>query len=349
MQTRRSVTSPRPTLAPSVPPPVAPVRPVSRGALLRSDLSILLVAIIWGSSYVVMQRVGEHVPAGAFLALRFLTALPVVLLLAAPSLRRLNRTELISGLAFGTMLYGILMLETVGVRYTSAANAGFLITVSVVLVPVLERFLSRRTQSPVVYIATVTALFGCALLLLNDGIRLQSGDLIILAAAMIRAVQITLFGRHVRGQSIQNLTAVQFVVVIVLAVITSVFTGDPVWSVAGEVDGRSWLLIAYLGVLGTAFAFFVQLRSARLSSSTRVGLVLCTEPVFATIFAIFAAGESLGLVQAVGGFLMVGSALVGRAVESSGRERAVKPQRDGNVAERFPPPLPPNGSRDHSR
>jgi len=54
--------------------------------------------------------------------------------------------------------------------------------------------------------------------------------------------------------------------------------------------GKQPLLIAYLGVLGTSFAFFVQLRSARLSSSTRVGLILCTEPVFATIFAVLAAG-----------------------------------------------------------
>nr|BFE72039.1 hypothetical protein GCM10020092_053400 [Actinoplanes digitatis] len=97
------------------------------------------------------------------------------------------------------------------------------------------------------------------------------------------------------GQSIQNLTVVEFVVVIVLASLTSVFTGDPVWSAAGQVDGRSWLLIAYLGVLGTAFAFFMQLRSARLSSSTRVGLILCTEPVFATIFAIAVAERVAGL------------------------------------------------------
>jgi drug/metabolite transporter (DMT)-like permease len=137
----------------------------------------------------------------------------------------------------------------------------------------------------------------------------------------------------VQGQSIQNLTAVEFVVVILLASLTSVFTGDPVWSVAGQVDGRSWVLIAYLGVLGTAFAFFMQLRSARLSSSTRVGLILCTEPVFATIFAIAVAGESLGFIQAIGGLLMVGSALVGRAAEASGRT-ARRPRPAGQA---FPP------------
>ncbi|GAA0467749.1 hypothetical protein Ade02nite_88560 [Paractinoplanes deccanensis] len=333
-------------LEPSLARPAEPVGPASARSLLWSDLSILAVAIIWGSSYVVMQVVGDRVPAAAFLALRFLTALPVVLLLAAPTLRRLNRKELLAGAAFGAMLYGILILETVGVQHTSAANAGFLITVSVVLVPVLERLLGGRAQPRVVYGATMAALFGCALLLLNDGIHPRSGDLIILGAAMIRATQITLFGRHVHGQSIQNLTAVEFVVVVVLATLTSVATGDPVWEVAGQVDGRSWLLIVYLGVLGTAFAFFVQLRSARLSSSTRVGLILCTEPVFATAFAIGAAGESLGLLQGLGGFLMVAAALVGRAAERSGRESRRQGPPAGNVSAHEADPLPLNGSRD---
>lgn len=268
-----------------------------------------------------MQTVGARVPAAAFLALRFVTALPAVFLLAGPSLRRLNRLELQAGVLFGALLFGILILETVGVQHTSAANSGFLITVSVILVPLLERIISRRSQPLIVYAAIVVALCGCGLLLLHDGVHPRPGDLIILAAAMIRATQITLFGRHVSGQSIQNLTAVEFVVVVLLASITSVLSGHPVWTVAPHVDGGSWLLIAYLGVLGTSFAFFAQLRSARLSSSTRVGLILCTEPVFATLFAVIAAGETLSLAQSVGGTMMVLSAIVGRAGEASGRAR----------------------------
>lgn len=283
-----------------------------RGALFRSDLSILAVAVVWGSTFVVMQVVGESVPPAALLALRFLIALPPVLLLAAPSLRGLTRGEVLTGAAFGVMLYGILMLETIGVRHTSAASAGFLITVSVVLVPLLERVVNRRSQPGTVYAATVVALLGAALLLLRDGLHPRSGDLIILAAAMVRAGQLTLSGRHTHGRSPQNLTAVQFVVVATLATLTSVLTGRPVWSVAAGVDGGSWLLIAYLGVLGTAFAFFAQLRAARLSGPTRVGLILCTEPVFATAFAVAVGGESLGPLQVIGGLLMACAALAGR-------------------------------------
>ncbi|HTP17158.1 MAG TPA: hypothetical protein VMK13_15160, partial [Streptosporangiaceae bacterium] len=62
-----------------------------------------------------------------------------------------------------------------GVRHTSAANAGFLITLSVVMVPALERVSSKRRQSSVVYLMTVTAVIGCGMLLLSRGAHPQSG------------------------------------------------------------------------------------------------------------------------------------------------------------------------------
>ncbi|MDQ1029475.1 drug/metabolite transporter (DMT)-like permease [Streptomyces umbrinus] len=300
-----------------------------RRATVPLDLSVLLVAVIWGSSYVVMQDVGESVSAASFLALRFMTALPVIVLIAARTLPHISRSEVVSGAFFGSLLYGILILETVGVKHTSAANSGFLITVSVVLIPVLERVISRRRQAAMVYAATVTALVGCGLLVLEGGLHPQSGDLIILGAALVRATQITLFGRQsgVTGkQSLSNLTLVEFLVVCLLASITSAFTSTPVWEASGAVSGQNWLLIAYLGVLGTSYAFFVQLRAARLSSSTRVGLILATEPLFAAVFAVLAAGEGIGLIQGIGGALIVLAAIVGRHFE--GRNKAEPVEQD---------------------
>ncbi|MDJ1130527.1 DMT family transporter [Streptomyces iconiensis] len=295
------------------------------------DLSVLLVAVIWGSSYVVMQDVGESVSAASFLALRFATAIPIIALMAAPTLSRITRSEIISGCVFGTMLYGILILETVGVKHTSAANAGFIITVSVVLIPALERLISRRSQPGMVYAATVVALIGCGMLLLASGLHPHTGDFIILAAALVRATQITLFGRHGKSgtQSLSNLTLVEFVVVAVLATATSGFTSSPVWQAAGEVSGQNWLLIAYLGVLGTSYAFFIQLQAARRSSSTRVGLILATEPFFATLFALVAGGESLGLVQGIGGALIVTAAMVGRQFEGRAPATAGRGRKGG--------------------
>jgi drug/metabolite transporter (DMT)-like permease len=281
------------------------------------DLSILLVAVIWGSTYVAMQVVGKNVPAAPFLMLRFVWALPALAIPASRTLRKVTRDELRTGVFFGAMLFGILILETVGVRHTSAANAGFLITVSTVLIPLLERVISKRRQLPVVYLMTLAAFVGCGLLLLSNGVHPQVGDFIILGAAVIRATQITLFGRRSGGvrQSLVNLTVIEFVTVVILSALLSLIGGVEPWRAAAAVSMHDWVLIAYLGVFGTSFAFFAQLRAARAASSTRVGLILSTEPVFSTFFAVSWGGDSLGVLQVLGGALVVLSAGVGRAFE----------------------------------
>ena len=290
-------------------------------ALLISDVSIVLVAVIWGSTYVVMQVVGHSLPVMAFLALRFVCSLPVIAVMGRRSLRALTAHEAWSGALFGTLLFGVLACETAGVRYTSAANAGFLITVSVVLIPLFEWALFRRRYHVLVYVATLCGLAGCGVLSLAHGFRPQLGDLIILAAALIRGFQITLFGRNSARnatQSLVNVTFVEFVVVALLSGVSSAAFETGVPGRIAELGGSTWLLIGYLGVLGTSFAFFAQLRSARIGGSARVGIILSTEPVFAALFAVLLASETLGPVQIAGGVLIVGAAFMGRLM--TGRE-----------------------------
>ncbi len=290
-------------------------------ALVISDVSIVLVAVIWGSTYVVMQIVGHSLPVMAFLALRFVCSLPVIAVMGRRSLRALTAHEVRSGALFGTLLFGVLACETAGVRFTSAANAGFLITVSVVLIPLFEWALFRRRYHALVYVATLCGLAGCGLLSLAHGFRPQLGDLIILGAALIRGFQITLFGRgsaRSGPQSLVNITFVEFVVVTLLAGVASAAFETGVPERIGQLTGSTWLLIGYLGVLGTSFAFFAQLRSARIGGSARVGIILSTEPVFAALFAVLLAGELLGPLQVAGGVLIVGAALIGRLM--TGRE-----------------------------
>lgn len=78
------------------------------------------------------------------------------------SLNSFTRDEMINGIVFGVLLYAILTFETFGVKHTSAANADFLIALSVVLVPFFERFIGKRKKanssiSPVLYLLLVAA------------------------------------------------------------------------------------------------------------------------------------------------------------------------------------------------
>jgi drug/metabolite transporter (DMT)-like permease len=112
-----------------------------------SDLSLLLVAIVWGTSYGLAKQSVALYPVLGFLAIRF--CLTFVLLL--PSLRNLGAAEgrnaLKAGIPLGLVLLSIFMSETFGVMLTSASNAAFLISLCVVFTPFMEwLILARRPE-----------------------------------------------------------------------------------------------------------------------------------------------------------------------------------------------------------
>ncbi|WP_338603768.1 DMT family transporter [Saccharopolyspora sp. SCSIO 74807] len=292
------------------------------------DLAVVGVAAVWGSSYAVMQAVnatGLSFPN--FLALRFAAAALPLLVYAVLARVRLNRRELRHGLLYGALLFTILLLETSGVAYTSAANAGFLITLSVILVPLYSRVFGGVRQRPAIYALSAVALLGCAALTLGSSgapFAVRPGDGLILAAALVRAYQIFSFGRtssH-RDFNVLSVTLVEVVVVAALSLLVSPLFGPLLTEQVSAITPGVWVLIAYLGVLGTAFAFAAQLFAARRTSATRVAIIMSTEPVFAAFFAIVLRGEGLMLMQIVGGVLIVVAAAFGRLLENRAQEAA---------------------------
>jgi Predicted membrane protein len=79
-------------------------------------------------------------------------------------------------------------------------------------------------------------------------------------------------------------------------------------------------LILFLSLLAKAFAFLMQLYAAKITSPTRVGLLLSLEPAFAAIFAVTIMGETLGLLQAIGSRIIICTALLGRIAEGKRHE-----------------------------
>lgn len=89
-------------------------------------VALLVVAAVWGVAYVVVKDSLEHMPASDFLVWRF-TAAVLFLALAGPhALRSLTPASLRAGVLVGLPLAAGYVLQTVGLRTTSAALSGFL-------------------------------------------------------------------------------------------------------------------------------------------------------------------------------------------------------------------------------
>ncbi|BAP42489.1 EamA family transporter [Pseudomonas sp. 21LCFQ02] len=272
-----------------------------------SELMLLSVAIVWGTSYGVAKGALAFYPVIGFLSVRFI--MTFVLLL--PTLRGHLRSALPSGLILGTLLLGIFLCETFGMAQTSASNAAFLISLCVVFTPFVEWLIFRQRPSVEMFVITGVSLLGAVLLTGAEGMQMNPGDWLMIMAAVLRAFMVCLTKILLQNSKIPALaiTAVQVGVVGFGSLLLLLITAGAIPPLP---DAPSfWIATVYLVVFCTLFAFFAQNYALKHTSPTRASLLMGMEPLFGACFAVLWLNEQLTLVSWTGGMLIVIASLLG--------------------------------------
>ncbi|TXS48767.1 DMT family transporter [Streptomyces sp. uw30] len=288
----------------------------------RTDAVLLLVALVWGSSYLSAQTATAALPVLLVLFARYaLSALACLGLLASRrrEARGWTRDEIRTGLPLGLTQAAVLVVETYGVAHTSAANAGLIISLTIVLTPLLDRGGHRGALPPAFFAATGVCVLAVGLLMSGNGFHEpRLGDLLMLGAALIRAGHVALVGRMTVGRAIRplQLTTVQTLVGTALFLpatahdLPTLFHADP----------AIWAQLGYLALLCSVFAFLAQTWAVQRTSASRASLLLGTEPVWAVAIGVALGGEHLTPLTGLGAALMVAGTYWGQSVERAHRQ-----------------------------
>jgi drug/metabolite transporter (DMT)-like permease len=293
----------------------------------RIDLLLLLVAASWGSTYLAAKELLSPSSVVALLAVRMVVAAVILALIVAVRRKRPISAEIRAGIILGVLLATVFAFETFGIAHTSATNAGLIISLTMVFTPILESAVSRRRLPARFFFAAIIAVVGVVLLAGNGAFRPPSlGDLLVLVAALVRAVHVTSMHKLTAKTPMDSLhlTTVQLATCAALFSVTSLFYGDSIPHFVATLDLARALLFLYLVVVCTVFAFLVQLWAVRRTSPSRVSLLLGTEPIWAAIIGITIAHDSVALVGYCGIALILAGTAWGRSVEQSHR-LAIRP------------------------
>ena len=288
-----------------------------------TDLPVLLVAVVWGTSYLAAKGITTTHTVIAVLVLRFAVVLPVLVAAGWRRLRALDAAQWRGAGLLGLILSGIFLLETYGVVHTSATNAGLIISLTMIFTPLAEAAVTRRRPSRAFLAAAALSVAGVVLLTQGGGFTTPSpGDLLMLLAALARTVHVLAMSRieAVRSADSLSLTTVQLgSAVAVFALLAAVpGTGAAPWSVAAGFGPREWAGLVFLSVFCTLFAFFVQMWAVRRTSPSRVSLLLGTEPLWAAAAGIALAGDRLGVLGVAGAALVLAGTSWGRRAADEG-------------------------------
>ncbi|MEQ8200825.1 MAG: DMT family transporter [Syntrophomonadaceae bacterium] len=273
----------------------------------RADLSMLVVAFIWGATFVIVKNALADIGAFLFVGIRFTLAFLVLAALSHRDMFKIRLSTVKAGSLLGFFLFIGYVFQTLGLRYTTSSNAGFITGVSVVLVPIIYALLNRRKPPARTVAVVLLATAGLFLLSVPWGsFALAYGDFLVLIGAFGFTLHIVYVDIHSHQHNAMAITGVQVLFVgLVCLGLWLLFEPLP-----EHLTYNAAFALIVTAVFATALAFLAQNYLQRFSTPTDFAIVLASEPVFAALAGYLWAGERLSSQAMVGAGLILAAMLL---------------------------------------
>lgn len=282
-------------------------------AQTRGWLTLVLVTVIWGTTFAVVKDATAELPASAISLGRFLVAG----VLLAP-FARASRATWVAGVWLGILMFIGYATQALGLETTSANRSAFITGLNVVMVPLFLGLAAKFGQKGSasiprnVWIAALMSVGGIALISAEGG-AWTVGDNWTVLCAVSYAAYIILAAKYAPRHPVLSLATIQVWTMIACSL---VWVGADLQRLG--VDGvfnpeASWLPILYLGSVATAGTIVMQTSAQRFVTATQAAVTYALEPVFGALFSWFWIHERIGARGWLGAALVVGATLLAQA------------------------------------
>ncbi len=270
-----------------------------------ADLGLVYCAAVWGATFFMVKGALGAVDPVTLVAYRFLFS--ALCLLPLVALKKRPFALLKESAILASILAALYLTQTVGLKFTSAANSGFITGLFVIFVPLFLLAFFKRPPTPAQWAASLLALGG--LWLLTGGVgEFNRGDALTIVAAVTYAAHLLATDKFVRADADPILLAFhQFWMTGAISLAFALGAGRPL-GVATFAAGRT---IIFLALVPTLSAFYIQMVAQKFTSPVKVALIFSLEPVFAAVFAWTLGGEAFLPPRAAGGALIFAAMLLG--------------------------------------
>ena len=276
---------------------------------IRNSILLLLTAVIWGTAFVAQSVGMDYIGPFTFNAARFLIGgtvlIPLIVyrskknpLLKNQTLeekRKNQKTEWIGGVCCGIALCGASLLQQMGIQHTTVGKAGFITTLYIIIVPLIELFFGKKIAKKI-WLGAVMAVIGLYLLCINENFSIGKGDFLTLVCAILFAIHILIIDHFSPKADGVVLSAIQFFVSGFISVIGAILVENP--NPAAMLDAI--VPILYAGVMSCGVAYTLQVIGQKNISPTVASMILSLESVISVLAGWIILGEALSAKEIVG-------------------------------------------------
>lgn len=293
---------------------------------LKADLSLILVTVVWGSSFPIMSIALKSISPYSFIALRYILAAIIIGVISIKKLKNCNRIMVKSGVLIGLALGIGSILQAVGLVYTSSSKSGFITGLNVVMVPLFLAFLYKKFPDFKTIIGIVISVAGLGLMSISGDLGLNKGDFLTLLSAVCFAVQIILVDKYTENTDIAILTFVELLTVGIISLVPAVFVDG----LKMDLNTFSFGSILFTAIFCTVFAYGLQNTAQMYTTPTHAAIIFLAEPVFSAIFSIFIGDKLTG--KALLGCLLILLGMIVINLQLPKREKVRNEERKEEIA-----------------
>jgi len=338
---------------------------------IRADILLLLAAVVWGFGFVAQRSGMEYIGPFAYNGIRFplgsLSLLPLILIRRkrSNSVQTSLKHLLFSSLTLGSILFTAVILQQIGMLFTTAGNAGFITSLYVVVTPFFGIFLGRKTGLPT-WVGSILTLIGLYFISFagNPG-SVNPGDILVIISVFFWAAHVLFVDKLINTDqkaldpSAQldpvELASGQFAVCGILSMIGA-FLIEPLISPAVarinpsllseglfawkpfpellsalgngtvSVSIEALIPILYGGLCSVGIAYTLQVVAQRDAPPAHAVIILCFEGCFAALGGVLLLSEKAGLWTLLGFALMLAGMMATQWEIITSGGRGAKPQ-----------------------
>lgn len=273
---------------------------------LKANMLMVVVTMFWGLSYTFMVIGLETLEVFNTVALRSFIAFIIAGLIFYKKLMHIDKKTIIYAAIQGFFLVFAIGFPMFGVKTTPASNAGFLVSLTVVLVPIITSCIEKKLPSRTVSIAIICTMIGISILTLNSAFIFQIGDVYCLLTAVAYSIYIVLNGKFTRSVDSLAFGIYQMGFAAIISGIFCLLFEAPKL----PTESSGWIAVLGLGILCSAFGFIGQTVAQQYTSATLTGLIFSLEPIFASIFAVIFLDENITIKLIIGGLFIFGGNII---------------------------------------
>ena len=273
---------------------------------LYADMSLFIVAILWGGGFVAVKDALDNITPMYIMAMRFGLSFALMAIIFWKKIKKVTKKDLAAGTVVGIFLFTAFTAQTVGLQYTTAGKQAFLTGTNVVIVPFLVWILHKKAPDIYTVIAAFLSLLGIGLLTVQGSVlSINLGDMLTLLCALLFAAHIVSVGYYAEKTDPIILAAAQLGAAAVFSVISALIFE----SVPKSLDLGGLWAVCYLGIFSTMVAFLIQTVAQKYTYSTHAAVILCTESVFGSIFAVLILHDKFSVEMILGCILIFAAIL----------------------------------------